>query len=161
MNRTVATTIIAAAFIAAAPYALAGRWVGAFVCLVVGIGWLGGARRGLGWPAAAGFLLLVGAAALGALSGLPPGWGLAGVVAALAAWDLSGFQQRLAAAGRVVDEPALWRAHLRLLAAVAGLGLALGTAALLVRTELSFGWALLLGLIAAIALARAVASLKD
>jgi hypothetical protein len=161
MPRLIPATIALTALIPAAGYALAARWAEALLCALVGAGWLAAARGRLGWGMSAGFLLLVGLCAFGALSRVPPGWGLVGVVAALAAWDLSAFAGRLARAGHVVDEPALWRAHLRRLGPLLGAGLALGTVALLLRLNLSFGWALLLGIVAVVALSRAVASLRE
>ncbi|MEN9935520.1 MAG: hypothetical protein RLZZ387_2099, partial [Chloroflexota bacterium] len=117
MHRLVAASITAAAAVPALAYALAGRWPEALLCALVGVGWFGGQRRGLGWPGSIALLLLVLAAGYGVLSGLAAGWGLTGVVAALLAWDLDAFALRLAA-GRAVDEAGLWRAHLRRLAPV-------------------------------------------
>jgi hypothetical protein len=156
LSRLAPATILLAALLPAVGYALAARWLGALLCLIVGAAWFAGARGNLGWATAAGFLLLVGLAGFGALTGVPPGWGLAGVVATLAAWDLSAFAGRLARAGRVVDEPALWQAHLRRLAATLGIGAVLGVLPLLVRLELSFGWLLTLGIVAVVALSRAI-----
>lgn len=161
MTRLIPAAIALAGLVPAAGYALAGRWLEALLCALVGAGWLVAARSSLSWPADAGFLLLVGLCGFGAISLLPPGWMLAGTLAALAAWDLSAFARRVAAAGRVVDTEALWRAHLRRLAAVLGAGLALGAAALLTPLNLGFGAALLLGLVAVVALSRAVAALRE
>ncbi|MFO7170033.1 MAG: hypothetical protein DIU80_018575 [Chloroflexota bacterium] len=161
MSRLVAIAIVAAGLIPAVAYAGAGRLTEALLCAIAGAAWLGGLRRGLGWPGTVGFLLLVGLAGFAVLSSLAPAWGLASVAAALVAWDLTGFALRLQAIGRVVDEERLWRAHARRLAAVVGAGLALGAAALLVRIELGFIWVLLLGLAGVVALSRVVATLKN
>ena len=161
MTRLVQAAIVLAGFVPAAGYALAGRWLESLLCALAGAGWLVAARSSLGWPADAGFLLLVGLCGFGAISLIPPGWALAGTLAALAAWDLSAFAGRVAAAGHVVDEDALWRAHLRRLAAVLVTGLVLGAAALIIPLDLGFGTALLLGLVAVVALSRAVASFRE
>jgi hypothetical protein len=158
MDRLVLIAIGAAGIIPAVAFALAGRWIEALLCLIAGTGWLGGMRRRIGWPGTAGFLALSGLSGFAPLTGIASGWGLAGVVTALIAWDLSGFALRLQNAGRVVDEPELWRAHLRRLGAVGGAGLLIGAAALLVRIELGFAWVLLLGAIAAVTLSQVVRS---
>jgi hypothetical protein len=157
-KRVVTISIVAAALLPAIGYAQSARWLGALLCVLVGAAWIAGARGNLGWAAAAGFLLLVGFSGFGALTGVPPGWGLAGVVAALAGWDLSAFAGRLARAGRVVDEALLWRAHLRRLALTLCAGAVLGALPLLVRFELSFGWLLVLGVVAVVALSRTIRS---
>jgi thiosulfate reductase cytochrome b subunit len=82
---------------------------------------------------------------------------LVGTLAALAAWDLDHFERRLRTAQRVEAQGALIRAHLRRLSIVAGLGLTLGGIALSVQVEITFGWALLLGLLAFLALSGVIA----
>ena len=81
---------------------------------------------------------------------------LASQVAALAAWDLDRFAQRLRGAWRVEAEALLMRAHLQRLLAVTGLRLVLSAVALGVQVPLSFGWALLLGAVAILGLSQTV-----
>jgi hypothetical protein len=160
MIRVAIASIAAAGLVPAIAYGAAGRWGEALIGVALAGAWVGGLRRRVAWAGSACFLGLVLLGGFGALSAVPSGWGLAGVVAALVAWDLSGFALVAQGAGKVVDEAALWRAHLRRLAAVAGGGLLLGGAALLVRAEIGFGWALLLGVVAVVALSRAIGSLR-
>ena len=68
-------------------------------------------------------------------------------VAALAAWDLDQFAQRMRAAARVDDAPGQERRHIQRLSIVVGVGGLLGIAALGFQVRLSFGLALLLALL--------------
>jgi hypothetical protein len=97
-------------------------------------------------------------AAFGAWQGLPAAWMLAGVVAALAAWDLDHFDQRLRGAGLIPRRAELLRAHLRQLALAAGAGLLLGGIALGVRLELTFGWVVLIGALAIVGVSGLIRS---
>jgi hypothetical protein len=134
-------------------YALHPVWAGAALALAIGLLWLEGQRRGWDWTAELGLAGYIGLAAFGIWQKLPGGWMLVGVVAALAGWDLDHFTRQLRRAGRVVAEEQLTWSHLRLLLAVAGIGLLLGGLAIGFRIELGFGWALA-------AFALAILSLK-
>jgi hypothetical protein len=148
-------------------YGLGGYWAGIAVVAALLLLWLAGRRRG-SWAATVGLVAFSGAAAAGVLLGLAAGWMLAGLVAALSAWDLEHFGRRLhsvdwedgnrahAALRRDLERDHLWR-----LLVVAGLGLLLAALALGVRVRLTFLAAVLLGLLAALGLSRAVAFLRD
>jgi hypothetical protein len=120
----------------------------------LGLLWLIGQWRGWRWSASAGLISLTGLAAWGVWSQLPAPWLLFGLVAALAAWDLARFSQRLQQARQVIDEASLIWAHLQRLLIIAGLGLLLGEIALAVRLEFNLGWALLLGLLLILGLSQ-------
>jgi hypothetical protein len=137
-------------------YAGQALWAGAGLCIAIGLLWLGGQWRGADWvadPCLAGW---VGLAAFGAWQGLAAGVMLLGVGAALAAWDLGHFAERLQRAGRVAQRSELTRAHLRQLAIVEMIGALLGAIALGLRLELTFGWALLLAGLAIYSLSRLI-----
>jgi len=153
------STILAAAALAAG-YGLDDAWIGMLLILAMGVLWLLGQRRRWGWAASVALIFFVGAAAIGLWIGLGAGWMLAGVVAALSAWDLDHLTQRLRSADRVEDARALERRHLRRLLIVDGLGLLLGVAALNVRVRAGFGAVLLLGLLAILGISRAVSFLR-
>jgi hypothetical protein len=136
------TSIGAAALALTLGYALGSLWAGAGICTAIGLLWLVGQWRGWDWAADLGLVGCVGLAAFGVWSGLFGGWMLLGIVLALVAWDLDHFAQQMRSAGRIVGAGELWRAHLRQLFAVAGLGLLLGGVAMGIRIELGFGWAL-------------------
>lgn len=142
-------------------YGLGGVWIGVGLVLVVGVLWFTGRWLGWGWVASVGLALWIAAAAVGLWVGLGAGWMLVGVVAALSAWDLDHFIQRLGAAGRVEHDVAMERAHLGRLLAVDAAGLALGGLALTVRVRLGFGLALVLALVAVWGLSRAVRFLQQ
>jgi hypothetical protein len=133
-------------------YAGQALWAGVGVDVAIGLLWLVGDWRSLDWradPCLAGW---VGMAAFGAWQGLPAGWMLIGLVAALAAWDLGHFAMRLRGVGAITEFAELTRAHLRQLAFVVGAGLLLGGIALGIRVELTFGWAILTAALAIIGL---------
>lgn len=147
--------IVLAAGVLSWGYAWSGWLIGVFPLAAVGVLWLVALWRRWDWVGTAGLILFVLAAAVGFLLELGPGWMLAGLVAALACWDLDHFARRL----RDADEerrPRLERAHLLWLVPVLLAGLALGGAALVVRTRLGFGLTLLLGLLLVVGLSQAI-----
>jgi hypothetical protein len=144
-----------AALALALGYAGQALWAGASLCVAIGLVWLA-QSRGAHWATDACLAGWVGLAAFGAWQGLLAGWMLLGLVAALAAWDLDHFAERLRAAGHVAQRTELTRAHLRRLAIVVGMGLLLGSIALGVRYELTFGWALLVAALAIYSLSRLI-----
>jgi hypothetical protein len=154
-----ASTAVGAAALALG-YGLGGPWIGVGLILAVGWLWLAGQWRGWGWVASSALVLLVGTAAFGLWLGLGTAWMLVSVVAALSAWDLDHFTQRLKRAGRVEGARALERTHLWRLLAVDGLGFTLGALALGLRIQFGFGAALVLGLLAVWGLSRVVGFLR-
>jgi hypothetical protein len=137
-------------------YASQALWAGIGVDVAIGLLWLAGDWRGWDWTADPCLTGWVGLAAFGAWQGLPAGWMLLGVVAALAAWDLGHFAMRLRSAGAITQPAELTRAHLHQLAIVVAAGLLLGGIALGIRVELTFGWAILIAALAVIGLNRLI-----
>ncbi|HLF28689.1 MAG TPA: hypothetical protein VJG32_20360 [Anaerolineae bacterium] len=137
-------------------YAVRGEWIGALLIVALGLSWWVGQRRGWNRVTPAGLISFTVLAAFGVWRGVSAAWMVVGVAATLATWDLDHFDRRLRAINRVEGERELIRAHARRLFGVAGLGLVLAWIASGVRVELTFAWALLLGLIALLALSRAV-----
>jgi hypothetical protein len=107
-----------------------------------------------------GFAGMLGLAAFGVWQNMPPGWMLLAAAGALVGWDLNQFESRLRSAKRTDNEAALIQAHVRRLLIVAATGLALSEIALGVQVEFSFGWTLLLGLLAMLGLSRAIGFLR-
>jgi len=148
--------IIIATLTLAFGYGLIPLWSGTMIVVVMGLVWLVGQLRRLGWLNDMSFALLIIAAAVGVWWSVPAGWMLAGTVAALAAWDLARFDRRLAHVEQITGERQLRRDHLQRLLLVTGLGLGFGALALSIQFELSLGWAILLGLLAVIGLSRII-----
>lgn len=134
-------------FLLALGFALHGLWAGTAAVLAAGILWLLGQWRALPWASSAGLVAQTVAAAVAMLNGVWGGWSVLSVVAALAAWDLDQFAQRMRAAGRVDDAPRQERRHIQRLSVVAGIGGLLGLVALSLQVRLSFGLALLLAVL--------------
>jgi hypothetical protein len=153
-------SIVLGATALALGFGLAGDWLGVAVVVALGLLWLIGQWRGPAWTSSVGLVGFVLLAAAGLLLGLGPGWMLLGLVAALTAWDLDGFLRRLDSVEWVERRSEVERRHLLRLLLVDALGLALAALALGVRLDLSFGYLILLGLVAAWGLGRAVGFLR-
>jgi hypothetical protein len=108
-------------------------------------------------PGFAGFAML---ATVGLLRGIPALSGLLTVAAALIAWDLQHYGQRLDQVARIEAEPTLIQDHLRRLFMTVGAGVVLAGIALLVRTDYSVNILIVLGLVVAFGLSRAVTYLR-
>ena len=103
--------------------------------------------------------LNTGLAAGGFYLKFQPAWLVSSVLFALAAWDLEYFARRLNKAGQVMAQTKLVRAHLLRLLWVSLLGLALFAITYLIRFQFTFGWAILLALLAVYGLSLGIAYL--
>ena len=92
--------------------------------------------------------------------GVGVGWMLVGVVAALSAWDLDHFVQRLNGVGRVTKVRDLEQRHLQRLLIVDVSGLMLSVVALGIKVEFGLVTAMLLGLLVILGLSRMVGFLR-
>jgi len=178
--RALSIAISLAAGSAAAGFLFAGSWVGALISLVWGGMWVSGMLRQIRQkaeeespearrpsrpeiPSGAASSALLGYALLalaGVWSNVWPGWLLVGMVATLAGWDLEYFVYRLRYVRDETVISALSGAHLRQLGWVAAAGLLLGSAALILRYNLNFGWAVLVTLAAVYGLTRFIGFFK-
>ncbi|KPV48692.1 hypothetical protein SE17_36705 [Kouleothrix aurantiaca] len=159
MKRNALLAIGVAALLVALAYAIAGRWIGTLAAVLVGAAWLAGVWRELPNVSGVGLAGAAIVAAAGPTQGAPAPPLLLGMVAALVAWDLARFAARLRAA-EVADAAAFERAHLRYVGVVAGVGLALGGLALVLRVAISFGWVIFFGVVAIVALGQLVRTLQ-
>jgi hypothetical protein len=155
-ERILPVSIVVAAGALAAGYSLDGLWVAAPAIVCLGILWLAGHWRGWKWTAPLGLAGCTLLAAGGLWFNLGKGWMLVGLVAALAAWDLDYFLQRLRSVAQVKGAPDLERHHLFRLLVVVSLGLLLPVLALQVQVRLSLGVLMLLGLVAVLGLSQAL-----
>lgn len=147
-------------FVLALGFALSSLWVGVAAVLAGGALWLLGQLRALDWASSAALVMQAVAAAVAVLLAVSGGWPVLGLVAALVAWDLDQFAQRMRAAGRVDDAPGLERRHIRRLLVVAAIGAVLGAIGLGLRVRLSFGLALLLAALAMLGLSLVVGYIR-
>ena len=172
------STLVATATLALG-YGLSRQPIGVLIFVALGLLWLVGQRYALQAFAGLGLLGFATGALLGTLYGVRNGWVLAGIAAALIAWDLHHFIQHVRVSEQVETMPedaeeradvavrtdsearTLERLHLRRLAIVSGLGLLLGALALTVRITLSFGIIVALGLVAIYGLNRLIHYLRQ
>lgn len=148
--------VIAAALCLSAGFALLGAWVAALPIALAAVLWL--ATQALGKPANANlalWALFTLAAGFGLLLRAAPLLLLTSAVAALCAWDVGAFAQRIRAASHVERLGEMERRHLLRLALTAVLGFALGGAAMLLRVNLGFGVAAVLVILTVLALSQA------
>lgn len=106
------------------------------------------------------FTAAVAGATVGLLIGALSALMLVSVVATLAAWDLTHFEQRMRALARVERTDEIERRHLRWLAAAVLGGAILAGLALTIRATLSFATVFALGLLAALALSWTIGALR-
>ena len=163
------TTRLLFAAIAAGAACLALAWfmegylLVAAVISVSGSAWLYAAARRKRWAAAlglAGAVLAAGAADW--IDSNAAAWLLPGLACALAAWDLTDFEQRLDLAARPAERPALERTHLTRLGVVLLIGLVLSEAALrLTGVRVNFEWAVVFIFIGAWGLTMLIGWLRE
>jgi hypothetical protein len=170
-------------------YGLREQVVPIIIVVLYGLLWLFGQWRGWLWTAGLGLPLHMLAALGGLWFQVPAGGILFAAIATLAAWDLDYFARRVQSQNKTrawsptslhqphssdkgrqrnpspasVDSThqrrLAWH-HLRRLLIVLGLSGALGTVALVIRTPVGFGWAMLLGLAAFLGLSQIVNTLR-
>jgi hypothetical protein len=151
----------------AATAALAAAYVmGGAVQIAVGIVLFGGLwffanqrnAHGLAFPMLFGTYIT--SAALFYWFEVPPWFALIAAIAAVGAWDLDYFLQRLQFANPDATNPRLGIDHLRRLGLAEGLGLVLGIVGLTTQIQISFWVAVALALLTAIGLSRLIVYLR-
>jgi len=149
-------------------YASGHQWSGALILIGLGLLWL------LGyfflrwyWAGTLAVLCFFSLVVAGSLAGLSMGWLLAGVLAALAAWDLDHFAQRVREAIEESDEvrdtgreAVVIRHHLLRLGVVIAVGGLLAILALQVRVRFGFAVAVFLTFASVLGLSQAVRMLR-
>ncbi|MDO8945392.1 MAG: hypothetical protein Q7U75_19575 [Desulfobacterales bacterium] len=156
-------------------FSAAGHWLSAAISLMLGVCWAAvdwfgfksrsaadnAPRRRAGDPFMDGLGLVgfCGLAGWAVWFGMSNWLALLGVLLALAAWDLGRFTLRMSVVLDATAAERLERVHLVRLGVALGIGLVVGGLALLVRISLDFGWALVIGAAAIIALSRAARGL--
>lgn len=158
--------ILVAGLALLAGFALAGLWWGAAAAAVVAVLWAAGHVKKWRWVASAGLFALAFVTAIGMVIGLAPGWGIAALVASLAAWEFDYFWRVLDGVDhaerrlRVEQRDLLVRRHRWRVLVVLLAGALLAGAAAAIQVQFGFGLALLLGIISVAGISRAVHYLR-
>jgi hypothetical protein len=126
------------------------RWI-----MVVAAIWLFAEWRRWRWFSYVGVTLYFGAAALGLwFLNFPPGWMFAGAIFGLIAWDLTHFRYRQIFAANDAERRSVELRHMIGLSAVAILGFALSSLAMVLQLRFSFDWAVFLVIVLALGLSQ-------
>lgn len=160
MNLSVKALLISiglATFALSMGFIFSAAWPWTFAIIGTALFWLFGRLRGWNWIGSVGLVGFTGSAVFGLWLKLPSGWMLIGIIAALCAWDLQHFTQRLQ---DVTVPKSLEIRHLQRLLIVGSLGLLLASIALLIQVEFKFGDALILVLLAILGLSQAIGFLR-
>ncbi len=142
-----------------AGYALRGIWPGCVLVGAIGLIWVLGLVLRWQWISSTMFLVLSILSGLVLLVNAPSYLEVIAITAALIAWDLSYFIGRLEKARTAEIARMLEANHLRRLALITVAGLVLMGAAILLRIQLGFAGAFILGGLALAALLQVVARL--
>jgi hypothetical protein len=155
-----ATTIVASAALLIGPL-LTGAWPLALAALALGVFTIVAIAKDWGRPlGTVEFIGFVFLATLETLRQIHPLWGLIGVAAALATWDLRSLRTRMSDAGFVAHPNLLLRHHLTRLSAVVLLGVALGAGALVWQINYDIGAVVGLACLCVLGLSRIVAHIR-
>lgn len=154
---------LACAMVAVVSLALDFAWVGrlipGLVVMAAGAVWLLGISRAWRTICQVGFLACLAGSVVLTLLGSRPYLPLLGVCAGLATWDMDYFSGQLTHWGAPGLEPMV-PLHVRRLFCTLGLGLLLAVLTSTARVTLSFNAAVILAILLAVALSRAVAFLQ-
>jgi hypothetical protein len=141
-------------------YASGGAWSWVPLIIAVGALWLVGQRYQRNWVASWALVLCVGFATAGMWANLNPSLMLGGLIAALSAWDLDHFLQRLRLVTQNARTRSLERRHLMRLLWVDVVGVLVSSIAFSIDLEFGLGIAFLLGLLAIVGLSRTISFLR-
>ncbi len=133
-----------------------------WIPLIIAVGalWLVGQRYQWHWMTPWALVFCVSFAAAGMWAALNEGLMLGGVLAALSAWDLDHFAQRLGLVTQDERTRSLERRHIVRLLLVDIVGLLVTSLAFRIDLEFGLGIAFLLGLLAIVGLSRTISFLR-
>jgi hypothetical protein len=152
LRRLTFLSIVFATISLVSGFLLSGNAAGVFLSLLVGLAWVVLELLNRHWAASPGLALMVIFAAVGAFQEYFSVLDALAVVAALCAWDLARFRQRL----KLVEDAPTWsqaiRSHVRRLLMVNAAGLGFAALAIAVQLRGAFGvaWFLAVGAIIAL-----------
>lgn len=153
-------SIVAAAAGLSVALALGALWFPAALIVLLGGIWISAQGVRAGWIGWAIMALFTAAAAIAAWLDLQQGLVMVGLTGTVSAWDLEHFKRKLEDADVVEGLTGLSRRHLIGVLLADAVGLAAGWAALRLQLQLSFGVAILLGLMALVGLSRVIILLQ-
>ncbi|GAB4468295.1 MAG: hypothetical protein Kow00124_02410 [Anaerolineae bacterium] len=156
---TAALIVMAVAALAVGYASAVGAAAWLALIAAVGAAWLVGIGLRQDWASPAALLITAGLAANGITTDLPPGWMVTAMILAVSAWNADNFHRRIDGLP-LSDRPALLRAFLIRLGAVAVLSGILAALTLGLELRLSFLAALILAALLVGALSRLVAALR-
>jgi hypothetical protein len=152
---------VAAGFALGIGFASAGAPTYLVLSILVGPTWLLGWWRRRIELVHAGLVIVVGAAAAGLAVDAPAPLMLVATCAALLAWDLMRLDLRLHSIKRVEHASEIERRHLRWAALSAAVGFVVGGLGLSIRAPFSFTAVFVIGLLAALAMGKAIRMLRS
>ena len=126
------------------------RWIAVLVAL-----WLFAVWRRWRWFSHVGLTAYFAAAALGLwFLNFPAGWMFAGAIFGLLAWDLTSFRYRQSFAASDEERRTVEMRHMLGISAVAILGFALSSLAMLLQIHFTFDWAVFLVIVLALGISQ-------
>jgi hypothetical protein len=128
--------------------------------IILGAGWLFAIWQEWKWYSSFALFLSTVSAAFGLWFGFIPGWLFAGGIFALFAWDMTDFRLRLRGMSKDDVTRGIERRHLLRVSLLALIGLFLASIAMLVRTQFTFEWGVLLATVILLELGQLVGWLK-
>lgn len=156
MRWLIVTAVCLATLCIALPFLLSGAWTWVAVAVALAAIWIGVPPHGYDWTSSIGlfgFTLLAAAATVQYDALL---WTLPGIVATMAAWDLSHLTQRLAIDAPVRDRSLFMRAHLWQLGLTLAAAWLLAMLATQIQIQLTFLWALAIVMLLVLSLGQVV-----
>ncbi len=142
MRWLVTTAVLLATLCIAPPYAQNSDWLSIAVAIGLAALWIGVPPHGYDWTAPVGLIGFTLLAAVATVRYAAILWMLPGIIAVLAAWDLSHLNQKLTFDGKVRSRSQFLRAHFWTLGLTLAASWLLAMIATQIQIQLTFLWAL-------------------
>ncbi len=141
MRWLVTTAVLLATLCIAVPFAQNSDWLSIAIALGLATLWIGVPSHGYDWTSSVGLVGFTLLAAVATVRYAAILWMLPGIIAALAAWDLSHLTQQLAFDGEVRGRSQFLRAHFWTLGLTLAASWLLAMIATRIQIQLTFLWA--------------------
>lgn len=156
MRWMVSTAVGLATLCITLPFLLNADWLSVVVALILAGLWIGVPPHGYDWTSALGLVGFTLLAAAGTVRYDALLWMLPGIIAAVAAWDLSQLTQRLTIDGEVRQQSDFLRTHFWQLGLTLAASWLLALLATRIQIQLTFLWALVIVSILVLSLRQVV-----